>query len=123
MKNVEYELLQWFVKEKLPADVVSYHGLDSPQGHSFYGWTFVDLLVETKNDFWIVEAKKKWDDHTIYTALGQLLFYKYLWETYNEKASEKQLKLICLCPYECSEDAAKFLAQYNVQFVKGSIQW
>ena len=120
--DVEYELVKWFVKEKLPSDVVSAHGLhdSSRQGWRVYG-AYFDLLVETKTEFWIVEAKKDWNDHAIYTAAGQLLFYKHLWNTYKENARAKLLKLICLCPFDCSEDAEKFLALYDVQFVKGDV--
>lgn len=120
--DVEYELVKWFVKEKLPSDVVRYDGILSlPQGYRFYG-SYFDLFVETKNEFWIVEAERNSSDTTIYKALGQLLFYKHLWNSYNENAGEKQLKLICLCPYECSDDASKFLAGYGIEFVKGNVQ-
>jgi hypothetical protein len=122
--NVEYELVKWFVKEKLPSDVVRYDGiLEYSQGYRFYGSypTYVDLLVETKSEFWIVEAKTKWDNQTVYSAAGQLLFYQHLWNTYNENAGQKKLRLVCLCRFECSEDAKEFLELYDIRFVKGDV--
>ena len=117
--SVEDQLLLWFIKERVPADAVC-HG-DPPFQYRFYQ-SYFDLLVETKSEFWIVEAERNSNDTTIYKALGQLLFYQYLWKTYKDNADEKQLRLICLCPDECSEHAEKFLANHNVEFVKGNLQ-
>src|SRR5712691_172757 len=77
--NVEYQLLDWFVKKL-------------PEGYRYkFHWGFsgaeIDLWVESDREVWIVEAKKI----ATYDALGQLLYYKYLYES---EKMVKPLKLI-----------------------------
>jgi len=74
------------------------------------------LFVETGTEYWIVEAKVKADEGTIYKSMGQLLFYRYLWETYSERP-KNQLRLTFLCPRDCSDISKRFLDEYNIEFV------
>ncbi len=116
LDTTEKQLVNWFAKEKVPSKAWR---SDPIAQFRVWGRGF-DLLVKTESEDWIVEAKSKSSDGEVYKALGQLLFYKYLWETHGEKGN-RGLKLICLGPSECSEDAKKFLTQYNIEFVKGEL--
>lgn len=99
----EDELIRWFLKERVHSTA------RHDEHHRFFGYYF-DLFVETETEVWIVEVKRSGD----YRVLGQLLYYKYLYET--QVGEKKPVKLICLCG-ECQSDLEEFLGLYNVQLI------
>ena|SRR5438445_6408166 len=84
MGRIENELIQWFIKERVPPSYTC------NTEYRFCGpAAIIDLWVESSNEVWIVEAEKDAD----YYALGQLLYYKYLYE---DEKMPKQLTLVLL---------------------------
>jgi len=112
-RPTEHELIQWFIREKVPPD--AHHN----EQYRFYG-VYHDLVVETEKELWIVDAKTVVDSRN-YGGLGQLLFYKYLHEKYDPNET-RELKLICVCQDCRDPDLRELLGLYNVQLVEKDIE-
>ncbi len=80
MSNAEGKLLDWFVKKRIP------EGYEYRLWRRFFG-AEIDLWVESASEVWMIEAEKVAD----YSPLGQLLYYKYLYES---SKMSKTLRLI-----------------------------